>query len=102
MAIDGDVRVRESTESLLESAGYTGAVVLLSGGISGIWCAAAVDCLITDVRTPEISGIELQRHVRLRRPELAVILTYVHHDDDAGDGLSKRVRSPFFMNRSMP
>lgn len=81
-AVDDDFRVRESLASLLESAGYAPAVFssaeefLLSGTL------AAATCVITDVRMPGMDGIELQRRIKLERPELPVILISAHHDAD--------------------
>src|ERR1700704_2649607 len=80
-AVDDDFRVRESIESLVESAGYAALVFssaeefLQSGGL------ARTSCLITDVRMPGIDGIELQRRVRLERPELPVIFISAHYDE---------------------
>jgi len=79
-AVDDDFRVRESLESLLESAGY--APVLFSSAEefleSGMLASAT--CVITDVRMPGIDGIELQRRIRLERPTLPVILISAHYN----------------------
>lgn len=73
VAVDDDPRMRESMESLIESAGYapvmfpSGEEFLRSGAL------AAATCVITDVRMPGMDGIEVQRRIRLERPELPVI-----------------------------
>lgn len=73
VAVEDDRRVRESVESLIESAGYvpvtfsSGEEFLRSGSL------AAATCVITDVRMPGMDGIEVQRRIRLERPELPVI-----------------------------
>jgi FixJ family two-component response regulator len=78
VAVDDDFRVRESIESLVESAGY--APMLFSSAEeflrSGTLEEAA--CVITDVRMPGMDGIELQRHIRLVRPRLPVIFISAH------------------------
>jgi FixJ family two-component response regulator len=81
-AVDDDFRVRESIASLVESAGYTPLVYSSAEEFLQSGTLASTGCMITDVRMPGIDGLELQRRVRLERPELAVILISAHHDDE--------------------
>jgi len=73
VAVDDDHRVRESMESLIESAGY--APVMFSSGEEFLRSGtlAKATCVITDVRMSGMDGIEMQRRIRLERPELPVI-----------------------------
>jgi FixJ family two-component response regulator len=73
VAVEDDRRVRESMESLIESAGY--APVMFSSGEDFLRSGslAAATCVITDVCMPGMDGIEVQRRIRLERPELPVI-----------------------------
>src|ERR1700728_2483549 len=82
VAVDDDFRVRESIESLVESAGY--APLMFSSAEEFLQSGTLVGarCLITDVRMPGINGIELQRLIRLQRPELPVIFISAHNDDE--------------------
>lgn len=41
-----------------------------------------IGCLIADVRMSEMNGIELQRHVRRRRPDLAVVFVSALRDSN--------------------
>jgi FixJ family two-component response regulator len=79
--VDDDPRVRESLESLIESAGLTARVFSLARDflLDGL---TKTDCLITDVRMPELDGLELQQHLQLRRPEMPVIFITGHHEDE--------------------
>jgi FixJ family two-component response regulator len=81
-AVDDDFRVRESIASLVESAGYTPFVYSSAEEFLQSGTLAATGCMITDVRMPGIDGLELQRRVRLERPELAVILISAHYDEE--------------------
>jgi FixJ family two-component response regulator len=82
VAVDDDFRVRESIESLVESAGYTPLLFASAEEFLRSGNLADAVCLITDVRMPGMDGLELQRRVRLLRPELPVILISAHYDDE--------------------
>jgi FixJ family two-component response regulator len=82
VGVDDDFRVRESIGSLMESAGYkalmfsSAEAFLLSGAL------AKTSCLVTDVRMLGMDGVELQRRVRLDRPQLPVIFISAHYNDE--------------------
>ncbi|RFU49063.1 response regulator transcription factor [Paraburkholderia sp. DHOC27] len=71
--VDDDYRVLESLESLLASSGLT--VVLFTSPEDFIreFESLNVDCLISDIDMPGLSGVELRRHVRQRQPRMPVI-----------------------------
>ena len=78
-AVDDDFRVRESLESLIESAGYEPVVFPSAEKFLQSGTLTAATCVITDVRMPGIDGIELQRRIKLERPELPVIFISAHN-----------------------
>jgi FixJ family two-component response regulator len=80
-AVDDDFRVRESIESLLESAGYAPAVFSSAEEFLDSGTLARAACVITDVRMPGMDGIELQRRIKLQRPTVPVILISAHQND---------------------
>ena len=71
--VDDDVRVLESIEDLLESAGHS--VRLFSSALSLLEddILSEIDCLIADIGMPVIDGFELHRLARNVRPDLPVI-----------------------------
>jgi FixJ family two-component response regulator len=79
--VDDDFRILESLESLLESAGYTAAVFASGEAFLQSDAMAAASCLITDVRMPNVDGLELQLRVKRQRPELPVIFMTAHNDE---------------------
>ena len=78
VAIDDDFRIRESIESLVESAGYAPKVFSTAEDFLGSGSLAVAACVITDVRMPGMDGLELQRRMRLERPTLPVIFISAH------------------------
>jgi FixJ family two-component response regulator len=100
VAVDDDFRVRESIESLVESAGY--APLMFSSAEEFLQSGTLVGakCLITDVRMPGINGIELQRRIRIERPDLPVIFISAHNDEETrqrafNEGAANFLYKPF-------
>lgn len=100
VGVDDDFRVRESIESLVESAGYAPLVFSSAEEFLRSGMLAGATCLITDVRMPGMDGIELQRRIRLERPKLPVIFISAHFDDETrqralGGGAIEFMYKPF-------
>jgi FixJ family two-component response regulator len=100
VGVDDDFRVRESIERLVESAGYAHRVFSSAEEFLQSGALAIANCLITDVRMQGMDGIELQRRIRLERPELPVIFVSAHQDDEArqralDEGATRFLYKPF-------
>jgi FixJ family two-component response regulator len=98
--VDDDSRVRESLQSLIESTGVTARVFSVAEEFLQEVHLAGTSCLITDVRMPGIDGLDLQRRVRLTRPELPIIFITAHHEDNVeqralAEGAAFFIRKPF-------
>lgn len=78
--VDDDLRVLESLEDLLESAGHSVKVFASGRALLEDEGFATIDCLITDIGMPALDGFELQRLARARRPNLPVILITGRHE----------------------
>jgi two-component system response regulator FixJ len=78
--IDDDPGMRDSLKTLLETSGYQvraheSAVAFLAGdGPSGR------GCVLTDIRMPDMDGLQLQQELRARGANLPVILMTGHGD----------------------
>jgi FixJ family two-component response regulator len=81
VGVDDDFRVRESPESLIESAGLTSFVFPSAEEFLRSGKLAEASCLITDVRMPGMDGLELQLRVRLERPNLPLIFVSGHFNE---------------------
>src|SRR5580658_9073851 len=82
VAVDDDFRVRESIESLVESAGYAPQLFSTAEEFLKSGTLAVAACVITDVRMPGMDGIELQRHIRIERPTLPVSFISAHDNSE--------------------
>ena len=100
--VDDDWRVRESLASLIESAGFTARVFPLATDLLNGDFLAGASCLITDVRMPEMDGLDLQRCVRLERPHLPVIFITGHRDDEVERCAFAQGAAFLFVNHLMP
>lgn len=76
--VDDDESIRDSTKTLLRSAGYdvatfaSGELFLESGTLS------ETQCLILDIRMPGMSGLDLQRRLNLSNSSVPVIFVTAH------------------------
>ena len=81
-AVDDDHRVRESVQSVLESADYASVTFESAEAFLDAGALSTVGCVLADVRLPGMDGLELQRRIRRRRPKLPVIFMTAHDDED--------------------
>jgi two-component system response regulator FixJ len=72
--IDDDEAVRDSLSALLEAAGLPVAAYASAAGFLDVLAEAAPGCVVTDVRMPEISGLDLLRTLAGHPGRFAVIV----------------------------
>jgi two-component system, LuxR family, response regulator FixJ len=78
--VDDDDAARESLRFLLETAQLPVRAYQSARAFLDALPATDDGCVITDVKMPEIDGLELVRQVRRRNPELPVIVITGHAD----------------------
>ncbi|RCW83803.1 response regulator transcription factor [Phyllobacterium bourgognense] len=78
--VDDDQRLLESLEDLLESAGHSVRVFSSAQMLLNSYTLPEIDCLITDIGMSGMDGVELQRLVSKKRPDLPVILITGRHE----------------------
>ena len=71
--VDDDISVRESVESLIQSAGWEPEVYASAQEFLSRPRALGPSCLILDVNLPDLSGLELQTRVVADRTDLPII-----------------------------
>ena len=79
VVVDDDAAVRDSMRALLESAGYevkdyASAKTFLKDPVP------AGGCLVTDIRMPEMDGLELQEEITKRGMDIPVVIMTGHGD----------------------
>jgi two-component system, LuxR family, response regulator FixJ len=78
--IDDDAAVRQSLAFLLKTAGFAVRVHDSATAFLKVLPVAQAGCIVTDVRMPEIDGLELQRRLRARKVAMPVIVITGHGD----------------------
>jgi two-component system response regulator FixJ len=76
--IDDDEAVRDSLSLLLESQGFTVRGFASGPEFLSIACSLVAGCIITDMRMPEMDGLELLETLRERKLALPVIVMTAH------------------------
>ncbi len=83
LLIDDDESLRRVVEYNLREDGYQ--VMTAADGRSGLqrFQESSVDLVLTDVRMPEMDGVELMTHLKAMQPDLPVIVLTAHGTIDS-------------------
>jgi FixJ family two-component response regulator len=81
--VDDDESIRDTTKDLLESAGFSAAVFARAAGLLKSRRLSRVRCLITDMRMPKMTGLELYRHLAASNRPIPTILMTAYPDERA-------------------
>ncbi len=84
LIVDDEPAVGFSLKASLESLGADYAVSHVLSGEAALSALAGepIDLMVTDLRMPDMSGLELLTHVRHSRPQLPAILITAYSSDD--------------------
>ena len=78
--VDDDASVRDSLALMLGLAGYRTAAFADAESFLAAWRDDSAGCVVTDLRLPGASGIELQANLRARGSLLPVVVITAHGD----------------------
>ncbi|MGY4174917.1 two-component system response regulator FixJ [Bradyrhizobium sp. USDA 4518] len=80
LVIDDDAAMRDSLAFLLDVRGFCVATYETASGFLGDAASGPVDCIVSDIRMPGMSGLELVRKLKADRVDCPVILITGHGD----------------------
>ena len=79
--VDDDELIRDSLKDFLDSAGYTSVAFSSARGFLKSTCLATFACLITDMRMPGTTGIELHQKLMATGHAIPTILITAYPDE---------------------
>ena len=79
--VDDDESIRDTTKDLLESAGFSAAVFARAASLLKSRRLSQVSCLITDMRMPNMTGLELHQHLVASNRAIPTILMTAYPDE---------------------
>ena len=80
--VDDDQAVLEAIMDLLASAGLSACKFSSARDFLNSGALDSIGCLVSDIRMPNMSGLELRAIVAARRPELPIILITAYQGDN--------------------
>jgi FixJ family two-component response regulator len=81
--VDDDESVRQALKSLIDSIGFRTEVFGSGEEFLNSASVLQTDCLITDVRMPGMSGLELQERLNAAGSPIPIVFISAHDDKDA-------------------
>jgi CheY-like chemotaxis protein len=82
LIVDDDRRMTQTLADILTLSGYDVVESWSGADALGKVRAQSFDCALTDVRMPEMNGVELHRHLRQEQPGLPVALMTAYAADE--------------------
>jgi len=79
--VDDDEAVRNATKALIRSLGYRAATFSSAEEFLASEYIGLTNCLILDVGMPGMSGLELQRELKLRGQNIPIVFITANRDE---------------------
>jgi len=76
--VDDDSSIRNATQDLLKAAGYSTATFPNASSFLAAPLLASVACLVTDMRMPGMSGLELHAHLAASGASIPTVIITAH------------------------
>jgi len=82
--VDDDESVRRALVRLLRSAGFEAVAFPSARAFLADFEALAIDCIVLDLQMPDMTGVDLQRYLRMVHPDLALPTVMITAHDEPG------------------
>ena len=90
LIVDDDQMLAKTLKDIIKAKGYDAECANSASKSLEILKETAFDCVITDVKMPEMDGVELYRAIKRVQPDIPVVLmTAYSADDRINEGLSE-------------
>ena len=102
LVVDDDIYVREATSTLLSECGFTTIASDSAKDAINVLKTTPVETVLTDIKMPEISGIELLAEIHGFNPTLPVILMTAYAEIDVAINAVKKGAFDFLIKPYKP
>lgn len=92
LVVDDDASMARTLGDILRIKGYVAEVAHNASEALDKLAETRIDCVISDIRMPEVNGVELFRVIKARQPDMPVVLMTAYSADHlVQEGLSEGV-----------
>ena len=81
LVVDDDRRMAKTLVNIFQVKGYEVEAAHSGPEALGKVAGGRFDCVLTDIKMPEVSGVELYRAIKARQPDLTVVLMTAYSTD---------------------
>jgi len=100
--VDDDESIRDSTRTLLRSAGYNVATFESGESFLNSDTRSETECLVLDMRMPEMDGLEVQRRMNVSDAGVPIVFMTAHDDKRSRQLAIDRGACDFFQKPFAP
>jgi DNA-binding response OmpR family regulator len=82
--VDDDESVRKALIRLLRSANFAGLPFPSARAFLEVFDRLSIDCIVLDLQMPDMTGLELLRHLRTNHPDVRTPVIMITAHDEPG------------------
>jgi DNA-binding NtrC family response regulator len=81
LVVDDDYNMAKSLADIFKIKGYEAEIALAGSEALEKVMEVSFDCVLSDIKMPDVNGVELYRAIKVRRPDLPVVLMTAYSSD---------------------